>query len=362
MTAETRGALWRQLSDAGLVQGDMPEQTAPASPWFVRAMLGVAGWIGALFLLGFVGAGLAFVFDSGSSALVVGVLCCSASYAIFAKGGRNELASQFGLAVSLAGQVMVIFGLHEVGDFAFDSPVFFLLVAAFEGLLAYLLNGFVHRVWSSFAMAIAFAFAVNRMGLYGLGTALVGASMATVWLNQTAWAARGTLWRAIGWGLAFAFIQPMTAFGDLQLWSSSTNAPAIDLFWLYWIKSLLIIGVLLYVVYRLLGRYGISPADRAGWSSLAAAAIVGAATLRAPGITSSLLIALLGFGVMSRSLLGVGIVALLAYLSHFYYSLQATLLVKSIALVGTGVVLIGLRFVMTTMFGADEDSNGGDHA
>ena len=48
--------LWQQLQQQGLVTGDMPPLSNVNSPWYVRVMLGVAGWIGALFLLGFVGA------------------------------------------------------------------------------------------------------------------------------------------------------------------------------------------------------------------------------------------------------------------------------------------------------------------
>src|SRR5262245_53549352 len=108
-----RDVLWQQLSEAGLVQGDLPARVESPSPWFIRLMLGVAGWIGALFILGFVGAGLAFVFRNEAAALVVGLLCCAAAYAIFLSARRSELATQFGLAVSLAGQMMVIYGIHE---------------------------------------------------------------------------------------------------------------------------------------------------------------------------------------------------------------------------------------------------------
>ena len=76
MTAASRAELWQRLTDAGLANGPLPERSGSVSPWFVRAMLGIAGWIGALFLLGFVGVGLAFVFRNEAAALFVGALCC----------------------------------------------------------------------------------------------------------------------------------------------------------------------------------------------------------------------------------------------------------------------------------------------
>jgi len=354
MTSASRAELWQQLTDAGLANGSVPERSGSVSPWFVRAMLGIAGWIGALFLLGFVGAGLAFVFRNEATALVVGALFCGAAYLVFARTRRNELADQFGLAVSLAGQLLFIYGLHEavVGS---ESPVFFLAVAAFEGALAYWFNSFVHRVWSSFAAATAFGFAMNMLGLYGAGTAVIGTALAAIWLREDLWAGPGGFWRAIAWGLAFSFVQPMSYFGDIARWTQPHD-PALQISWIFWIKSILIAGVLLYVVYRLLERCDAAVSSTAGVCTFAAAAIISAATLRAPGIVSSLIIVLLGFASGNRALFGLGIVGMLSYLSYFYYSLHLTLLVKSFALAGAGVALIAMWVVMRTLFpGRDEE-------
>jgi hypothetical protein len=354
----SRAALWQRLVDAGLVSGPLPDRTEPASPWFVRIMLGVAGWIGALFLLGFVGVGLAFVFRSEATALFVGALCCAAAYAVFARAGRNELALQFGLAVSFAGQVMFIYGLHE-GLVGSQSPIFFVLVAAFEGALAYLFASFIHRVWSTFAAATALGYALNMFGLYGVGTALIGGTLGTIWLKEELWAARGAFWRAAAWGLAFAFVQPTSYLDDVGR-SMRPLDPTFQIAGIVWIKSILAVGVLIFVVYKILERYGVEIASTTGVASLAASAGIGAATLRAPGIASSLVIVLLGFASGSRALFGFGIVAMLSYLSHFYYSLQLTLLMKSMALAGTGVALVVMWAVMRIVFPQGPEVRGSE--
>ena len=127
MTPISGAALWQKLAEAGIVEGDAPPPADGASPWYVRTMLGIAGWIGALFLLGFVGAAMAVVFDSAGAALVVGALCCTGASFIFRS--RNDVALQFGLAISLAGQVMMIFGLGDILDAG--GAVVPLLIAAF---------------------------------------------------------------------------------------------------------------------------------------------------------------------------------------------------------------------------------------
>jgi hypothetical protein len=348
MTPRTRDDLWRELCEAGLAQGELPARSDPGSPWFVRAMLGVAGWIGALFLLGFVGAGLAFVFRNEAVSLGVGLLCCGAAYMIFARAGSSVLATQFGLAVSLAGQVMVIIGLHEGSGLNEDSPLLFLLIAGFEAALAWFLDSFVHRVWSTLAAGIALGYALNLLGLYGFGTVIVGVALTTVWLDEDSRAARGAFWRAVGYGLAFALVQPASYVGGWFFWRN----PVPPLFGgaTIWIRAVLLAGVLVYLVYRILQRYETAPSSRVGSAALAAATIVGAVTLRAPGVTSGLIIVLLGFAGGNRVLFGFGILSVLSYLSYFYYSLQMTLLMKSLVLAGSGVALIFLWLVMRLMF------------
>jgi hypothetical protein len=91
--------LWGRLRQAGLVQGELSETESAHSPWFVRVMLGVAGWFGALFLLLFVGLGLEFIIKSSSASLVAGAVACAGAGVLFRKFPENDFAGQFGLEV-----------------------------------------------------------------------------------------------------------------------------------------------------------------------------------------------------------------------------------------------------------------------
>jgi uncharacterized membrane protein len=79
-------------------------------------------------------------------------------------------------------------------------------------------------------------------------------------------------------------------------------------------------------------------------AGLAACALVGAASLEAPGIAAGLTVMLLGFARGNRTLIGLGILGSLLYLSAYYYSLHATLLVKSQALAATAAALLAARW------------------
>ena len=47
-----RISLWNDLSSQGLVSGDVPSDENIESPWYVRLLIGLSGWIAALFMLG----------------------------------------------------------------------------------------------------------------------------------------------------------------------------------------------------------------------------------------------------------------------------------------------------------------------
>jgi len=77
--------LWAKLASAGLTVGNMPEAEETDTPWYVRVMLGIAGFIAAVFLLGFVGVGFAFVLESKAA--------CLAALATFAGSGMPSPAT-----------------------------------------------------------------------------------------------------------------------------------------------------------------------------------------------------------------------------------------------------------------------------
>ena len=192
---------WARLRQAGLVQGEVPEPDGTRSPWFVRVMLGVAGWFGALFLLLFVGFGMSFVFKDSGVALVMGALACGVSAWLFHKLPESDFAGQFALAVSMAGQALMIFGIADMTG-SKSVAVMGIVVAGMQAALFWLLPSYVHRIWSAAIGACALAVALADMGLLALTPALVLAAFAWVWLKEFDHAKEGPLVRAGGYVLA----------------------------------------------------------------------------------------------------------------------------------------------------------------
>ena len=350
--------LWSELRQAGLVWADAPPTDADETPWYVRTMLGVAGWIAALFLLGFIGAALAFVMRSEGAMIGVGLVAIGGAYAIFRAAGKGAFLSQFGFAASVAGQALVIMGL--AGTVKPEHAAFWLIVAALEAALAIALPNFVHRVWSAFAAATALTVFLALSHAFFVATGLLSALVLAAWLGELTWASAHSIVRSSAYGLTLALLQAVgfVAFWtmDVERFFSQSGAQQ----WLQpWMGEGLAAAVLVVAVYQLLQRAGISPLRRDAMAALLAAALIGLASLKAPGIAAGLMVLLLGFAGGNKVLTGLGIAALLLYLSAFYYTLHSTLLVKSGVLAATGGLLLVTRFAGLQWFLQDAET---DHA
>lgn len=68
---------------------------------------------------------------------------------------------------------------------------------------------------------------------------------------------------------------------------------------------------------------------------------------------------LLGFASSNRVLLGLGVTSLLFYISSYYYTLEATLLVKSRTLLIVGLLLLAARWLMTRVIAPASEARHG---
>ena len=344
--------LWGRLRAAGLVAGEMPPQSA--SPWFIRAMLGIAGWIGALFLIGFIGAAFAMVMRSAGAAVVAALLCSAGAFAIFRLAGKGDFLAQFGLAIGFAGQIL--FGIAIFEWLQTDDVLAWLVFAAVEAALAWLLPNFIHRVCTCFVAVIALSLGFAQAGIYGLAQPLAAAGCAVIWCNELRLAAQAGLWRPVGYGLTLGVLQtaatPLLG-GELLIafqrggggWFQQYGTVA---------GTALVSVVVLVVAARILKELAIDVSSREGLAVLACAALVMGGAFPAHGLAASLLILILGFAGGNRVLFGLGLVAVVSFLSHYYYQLRETLLYKSMILAATGALLLGARWGVRRLFPAGE--------
>lgn len=339
----TMQQLWRELAEGGVVAGEMPmEEGRRDSPWFVRAMVGISGWIAALFLLGFLALALGQLIDGdGVAAVVVGAFFIVAAWLLLRLIVKNDFSLQFSLAFSLAGQALLVVGLFQLMQP--ERSLLWLVVASLQLLLIWLMPTSIHRFWSAWAAAVALTWALAIAGLSHLALAALAAAVALLWFHELRWPRHLSLIRPVGYGITLALLlieaQHLSGESVLLLLGRGES----PLLWLPPWFGRLSTSLVLLVVWRLVGR--IQPAVATGGRRglFLAALLVAAIAFKAPGIATGLMVILLGFAAGNRTLLGVGIAALFLYISSYYYQLELTLLMKSGVLALMGVVLLAAR-------------------
>ncbi len=343
-----RQALWTRLQESALVEGDAPPPDPHEAPWFVRAMLGIAGWLGALFLLGFVGTLFSTVFESSTAAILVGSALCAAMVALFRLFPRGGFVAQFGLAVSLAGQILILMGLLDIDSFERSSISWIAIwMALVQSILFFLIPNFVHRVWTAWTATLALVIALDGWGLESFSPALATLALTALWLAEFDHPRQGSMIRAAGYGLTLTTLITALVRGHFGIAEMVVeNEAPLGGEMAVRIAGLLTGMVLVWTVARLLRREGVAWDSGAGRIGLASAAIVALASLEVPGLAPPIVVLILGFANGNRTLTGLGILSLLAYLSYYYYSLEATLLQKSGLLILLGVSLLLARLAL----------------
>jgi hypothetical protein len=286
-------------------------------PWFVSLLLGTAGWVAGIFIL--VIAFMLFKFDSGGGAFVAGIVLMAAAWGLFKVDREGAFVSQLALALSIAGQFATVFGLADTvfrsshDDVAGVAFVALVLQLALVGIMPNAL----HRTMSAFFACTAWAIVV-RYGLWdrgelsftrsvgnepSVGLALAGWALAWVPVGMALYLAvrREPTWMARGWQ---TIVRPAATGLIVGLAVTTLLSQPFDSF--PWLDSQV-------------GRGGFSI-----WPLLSALAAIAA------------LVA--AFALGSRGLTALCVIAALVHVTHFYYAMGASLLLKSVTMLALGAL------------------------
>jgi hypothetical protein len=352
-----------QLQAEGVLAGDAQAlaDTALASrqdvttgtPWFVRMLTGFGAWVASLFLLGFISAMVAVAEELG--AIVLGLLLTGGAIAV-RRRGNNVFLTQLALSTGLAGQALFIGG---VGTFADSVKAAAAAALGLELVLLFLYPDTIQRFLSSLSASLALLLLL-RLTVSGVlvDVALVGLTvlMHLLFLHQGRLQAgpRGGVVTPAAFGLVTALFWVLllrTWFHDFYkdlFREGAAELPA-------GVLTLGLAVVTLYSAWCVLEETGVETGGTAGVTAFATLALLSVLTFRTPGIIAAAGVLLLGFHRRSEVLLGLAVVFILTFGLSYYYDLQLTLLAKSLALLGSGLVLLGLRLFVLRRFPAAEE-------
>jgi uncharacterized membrane-anchored protein len=344
-----RQDLWNTLKTNQIVAGELPEISEMAIPWYIRLMQGFAGWLAALFLLIFFGVmfGQLFREANGSLLMVVGLLCNAASYVII-KNDKNDFLSQFGMAISLCGQLMFAIGLFWMYKFNDLNGVPFFILALYQIILSWLIPQFIHRFLTTVFGLLSFLIALNIFGVYGIGTALTAVALGFIWLREHQWGVNRNFWEPIGYALATTIVISNGFLLSSKFLFYRFNTAKSG--WLFehaaQLSSLLISLVIINVVWSLLREYKKGLDQNSTKLALLASIVIAIISYKIFGLSAGLLVVILGFARQRVTLIVLGSLAMISFFSWYYYNLQSTLLIKSIYLIVMAIVFMFCWFIL----------------
>ena len=330
--------------------GAVAARLSAMQPWYVRAMVAFGAWLASFLLIGFVAG---FSIAVGGFAIVGLVLIAGAT--VLRRQADNDFVIQGSLATSLAGQVLLAWGIVELGEGGRLETLCGVIIAA-NAVLFFVFPDRVHRVLSVLFAAGALTTLLYVRELNALVPLLAPALAATLVLvgrkryALTA-AGHGELVRPLENGLMLA------AFGSVLL-STVYLLPAAGQFEFYprpWISTVLLGALFLFVGASAL-RPVVEAAGRAGTFVAYAAmlALVGCAWL-APGIPLALTVALLGAARGRRTHAAAGIAFLAVFVAAYFYGMETTMLAKSVTLAATGAAVLAARTVLLRLVPAEPE-------
>lgn len=346
-----RQICWENLRAAGVLTGDVPVEnetdTSVQQAWYIRVMLGFSGWLGAVFLLGFVGIGFEFVMKHALLSITLGGAVCALAYVLLSLKNRNDFMQQFGLAVSMAGQGLVLIGLFKGLD-RHPTLIALAMLALQLGLLIVMPN-LIHRFLSGLGAVWALCYLWESQGVAPLSHGLIALLMCVVW-----WSPLQYRYQKIARPLAFALSFSLLCFEVFSVMhplsffvAQRSDRLPHDL---AWIGTSLLNVVLLGSTILLLQREAVALSHKLAIFSLGAMLLVAIGTYFMPGFAAALLLMMIAFAHGSRIMTGISVLAMLGFLSHFYYQLQMNLFDKSIVLAISALSLFALRSVMLRLF------------
>jgi hypothetical protein len=325
----------------------------PGPPWYARVIAGFGAWVATGCLIGFLV--VLDLVDSGMDAIVVGAILVVGANARRGPRRDQEFMRQLSLAASLAGQVLLIVGLRaETESTALAGLAAIVMSVGIVALVDEPADRFMAALIGSVALiAVMGSFALEwRLGSLGpLGTIVVRGSdigaLGVVALTAYAWRVgirtrsreREEMLEPVAYGVVAGLLIVLTfsswfvALGDL-IRGERTAASA----WVLGpLTTLGIAAGVAILAERICHELGVRRL------MAATPLLLALVTLSTPGIIAAVALFVLGFDRRNRVLIALGIAFLVKFLALYYYSLDMTLLEKSIVLAASGLVLLAAR-------------------
>jgi len=288
---------------------------------------------------------LAFIFVSGvydslTAIGITGAVFLGGGWALCHRSTKGVMASAFGVSLTVVGFVLFLIGFVDVVNSETGMGVLTMLLA----LVMLALHDNKILVFLAVIAAAGSTLFLLHDGFYTDGAhvyVILFALLLTAWLQKEASLIKSSKFINIRYdgiraGLALVLLMGAYYLSDFRWWESAERAPN-------WYASVVLIPLAGYVGWGLLQRFVTDPAEKALYAAGILALLL--PTFFAPALSAALLLLLLSWKVGYHTGTALAVVALIYFVSRYYYDLNLTLLTKSIVMMVSGTLFL-IAFVL----------------
>ena len=314
-----------------------------SNPWYTRVLMGFMGWLGGLFVLGFFGAIIGSVLENGVILMIVAIGLFAGSFAMYRAMPNSDFGTQFALAASICAQVVATFAVGKLVGYNGNNDGIAWFVGLMQVALVIAMPNGLHRLLSTmFAVAAFFIAAQKGLLVPALDTLLVILLIVLARMESTlVVSGQRQLVDPVINGVSIALLlrgaAHVTFFGETL--------------WLPFALQAAMVFAAALTVWTALNTARLPMVTRS--AAVLGAIVYGAVTWRAPGLIAAVLVLLVAFASGRRALTAFSLVALVAYLSTYYYQMQLTLATKSMVLALSGASLLVMWWGHRTYFSGE---------
>lgn len=316
-------------------------------PSLAIKLLSVFGGLSAsLALFGFMG--LAGIFDFENAGLAIGAISIILAW-VLNKRVDKLIFDTFSVSLFVIGTVSLSLGLFVLD---FDENLVVLIIILIALMSQYIMQNYVLSFVSTVTIGACLMTLIISNDLYNfihLYVAFYAVVMGYWFLNEAKIISSGAklslLYSPLRIGIIISFLFGLIALGVKDLIRLDQNY--------VWISSIFISAGVLFVVHNIMEVVEIRESkNKSAIYGLTVLFLL--PTIFCPSISGAILIILLSFLVNYRTGFVIGIVALVYFVSQYYYDLNFTLLTKSIILILSGLVLLAFYLFIQKMLQKNE--------
>ena len=306
----------------------------------IGGLLASIAFIGFLFITG--------LYDSEIGMLVFGGVFIAAAFLINQKHDKFILDT-FSVSFFVIGCILFSVGLGKI-DFnenGISIALMLIAILCFSIVQNYILTFISVLLFNGSVLTLILSNnAYDFIHIYVVAIALV---LTYFFLKESKIITRSKtlskLYKPIRIGLVFSFIAGLIILGKKGFFPMS--------FHYIWLSSLLILAIIIYVLSRIFERLHVTQ-TQTKISIYIISFLILLPTALSPAISGAILLILLSFLVNYKTAFVIGILALIYFISQYYYDLNFTLLTKSILLFSSGVLFMFLYLFTYKKLNADE--------